>query len=650
MQKLRKFLKKNVQQIIGVVLVFAITGTLMNAGVLDFQANLLAGKQSAAFDGTTAPIKRAPSWVDLSTTEWKASYDQIPLNKFIDLPDYIPSQLTVPFSSLDFSKASDKAIRNAQVTFSTPYMGNYKLDGQEYAGSHLAVDIKIPYGTPVYAIANAVVFKAVNSTGGYGNHVVLRHDNVPSIDNPNSLTTYYSGYGHMSSLSVAEGDLVSKGQLIGYSGNSGTTTTPHVHFQIDNDQAPWHLYWPYTSKEAADAGLSFWEAVNAGLGKEKALATTISPMVYVQKYRNYSSSGTTSTTTVQPTVNTPVEPTSTNTATTTDELPPIDVAPSDPVQPVNVSVQPTVDVTPAGQELADFELKYNSSFKIGTAQTFKLLALDKDGQIITNFKPDNEVYLKVENGSATLNKSYLNGQDFAEGVAEFTLTPNAGFGIRVSATMGDITKTSEILQESGFTDLDQNDESFVAINFLKNNDIVRGYPDGSFKPESNVSRVEALKFIYEGLNKEVKPKAVLEFSDTDSKAWYARYIAAAQNEGVVKGYPGNLFKPANSVTRAEFIKMLMEASGFNGKDYVTVKQPYADVAGNEWFYSYVALAKDKNLIDSSTNKFRPNENMTRAEVAQILYKTILMQASGKIKFENNLVVSLDQIANFYSQV
>jgi murein DD-endopeptidase MepM/ murein hydrolase activator NlpD len=636
---------------------------LFGSGVLDFQANLLAGKKSAPFDGTTAPVKKTPSWVDLSTTEWKNSYDQIPLNKFIDLPDYIPSQLTVPFASLNFSKASDKAIRNAQVTYSTPYMGNYKLDGQEYAGSHLAVDIKIPYGTPLYAIANGIVIKAANSSGGYGNHIILRHDDVPSIDNPNVLTTYYSGYGHMSSLSVAEGDSVAKGQLIGYSGNSGTTTTPHVHFQIDNDQAPWHLYWPYTSKEASDAGLSFWEAVNAGLGKEKALAATINPMVYVQKYRNYSSSGTSSTpvnnstATTTPAVTpadnsntTTVQPSTPDSNTAPDELPPIDAADNTPSQPVNISTQPAVDVTPAGPELADFEMKYNLSFKIGAEQVFTLIALDKDGQIIRNFQPKNEVYLKIENGSATLNKSYITAADFSDGVAQFTMTPTAGFGIRVSATSGNITKISEILQESSFTDLNQNDENFVAINFLKNNDIVKGYPDGSFKPASKVSRVEALKFIYEGLNKEVRPKAMLEFADTDSKAWYARYIAAAQKDGVIKGYAGNLFKPANSVTRAEFIKMLMEASGFDGKSYVPSKQPYSDVVVKDWYYTYIGLARDKNLLDTSTNLFRPNQEMTRSEVAQILYKTILMKASGKIKFENGLVVNADDIASFYSKV
>jgi len=659
MQKLRKFLKKNVRQIMGIVAAFMVTGLLLNANMLDYQANLLfGGKKSAPFDGTTYPVKKVPSWVDLTTSEWKLPYDQIPLNKFIDLPEYIPSQLVVPFASLDFKNAADKAIRNAQVTYSTPYMGDYKLDGREYAGSHLAVDIKIPMGTPLYAIANGLVIKSDSQTGGFGNSVVLRHDDVPSMNDPATLTTYYSGYGHMSSIVVNEGDLVSKGQLIGYSGESGTATTPHVHFQIDNDQAPWHIYWPYTSKEASDAGLSFWDAVNAGLGKDKALATTISPVAYVQKFLNYSgkASDTSTNNTVTPT---PAGTTSTATtvsptlpAATVDnstELPPANTT-TTPAQPVNITTQPTVDVTPATPALAALDLQYNDSFKVGTPQIFKVMALDNSGQLIQNFQSNQEISIKLENGSGTLDRTYLTAKDFDNGIAQFSLTPTADFGIRVSITSGAISKTSDVLEESSFSDLNQTDENFVAINFLKNNDIVRGYPDGTFKPNNNVTRVEALKFIYEGLNKDVKPRAFLQFADTDSKAWYARYIAAAQKDGVIKGYANNLFKPANPVTRAEFVKMLVEAAGYDGQNYVALGKSYSDVKAKDWFYTYVSLARDKNLLDTSTNLFRPNDPIKRADVAAILYRTILVSVNHSRNFDKSLVVNADDLAQFYKKV
>jgi murein DD-endopeptidase MepM/ murein hydrolase activator NlpD len=399
---------------------FAVAGLMINASTWDFQASVLAGKKSAPFDGTVAPIKKVPNWVALSSSEWKAAYDQIPLDKFIDFPEYTPSQLIVPFSTLNLSKAADKVIRNAQVTFSTPYMGNYKLDGQEYAGSHLAVDIKIPSGTPVYAIANGVVVKALNQSSGFGYHVVLRHDEVPSINNADVKTTYYSGYAHLSNYVVAEGDLVSKGQLIGSSGSSGTATTPHLHFQIDNDQAPWHMYWPFTSKDAADAGVNFWDGVSAGLGREKALATTINPLVYVQKYKN---SGNTSAESALP-----VTPAAVVTVPVIATPPVVTTVTSTPAEPAAIVAQPTVNAKPAAVELAGFKFKHSETFTVGNSVSVQVIALDKDGKVIADFSPNGEFSLKLENGGGTLSKSYLSSVDFHDGVAEFSIMPTVDFG------------------------------------------------------------------------------------------------------------------------------------------------------------------------------------------------------------------------------
>ncbi len=642
----RQFIEKNVVQLSGIMALFMVGALLLNSSSVYHYANVLSGQKSAEFTGTVLPVQKSPNWVALSSAQWKLPYNQLPQDKLIDLPKYTPSELAIPFEQIDFGSTTDKNIRNAQVTFSVPYMGNYKLDGKEYAGSHLAVDIKIPLGTPVYAIANAVVVKAATSSTGFGNNLVLRHDDVPSIDDQSVKTTYYSGYAHLQSYDVSEGEMVQKGQLIGYSGESGTGTTPHLHFQIDNDQAPWHIYWPYTSKEASDAGYSFYEAVNAGFGRDKAMATTINPLVYVQTHLNSSGVNTTPVAPTPVTVETVVITPVVTAPEVTDELPPAEIVPTN--DPVNISAQPTVEAAPVVPKLAALELKYSDSFKVDAEKTFKVIALDENGNVITAFKPTSELYLKVENGSATLNKTYLKASDFNEGVAEFSITPTADFGIRVSVSAGNVTEISKILNESSFTDVNEADHTSVAINFLKTNGVVRGYSDGSFKPKNPVSRVEALKFIYEGLNKDVKKKVVLEFSDTDSKAWYARYIASAQQEGVVKGYQGNIFKPANPVTRAEFVKMLMEAAGYSPLGYEPISDSFTDVAKNDWYYSYVSLAAHKNLIGTSTNKFRPNEYMTREEVSEVLYKMILVQVKGDKEYSGDMVVNAEEVVDFYT--
>jgi murein DD-endopeptidase MepM/ murein hydrolase activator NlpD len=85
---------------------------------------------------------------------------------------------------------------------------------------HEGIDIAVPSGTPVVASASGTVIVA-GWMGGYGNLVV--------VDHGNGIAT---AYGHNTSVTVGVGLSVSQGQLIAYSGNTGHSTGPHVHFEV----------------------------------------------------------------------------------------------------------------------------------------------------------------------------------------------------------------------------------------------------------------------------------------------------------------------------------------------------------------------------------------------------------------------------------
>lgn len=84
---------------------------------------------------------------------------------------------------------------------------------------HKGIDIGVAY-QPVYAAASGIAYNAYNP-GGYGTYVMLFHGNG-----------YVTLYGHLSTSKVADGQTVSKGQVIAISGNSGGSTGPHLHFEI----------------------------------------------------------------------------------------------------------------------------------------------------------------------------------------------------------------------------------------------------------------------------------------------------------------------------------------------------------------------------------------------------------------------------------
>jgi murein DD-endopeptidase MepM/ murein hydrolase activator NlpD len=87
---------------------------------------------------------------------------------------------------------------------------------------HHGQDFNTPYGTEVYATGNGKVIGAGYNTGGFGNCVVIDHG-----------YGYQTTYGHLSSIKVSKGTDVKRGDLIGLSGSSGTSSGPHLHYQID---------------------------------------------------------------------------------------------------------------------------------------------------------------------------------------------------------------------------------------------------------------------------------------------------------------------------------------------------------------------------------------------------------------------------------
>jgi murein DD-endopeptidase MepM/ murein hydrolase activator NlpD len=92
--------------------------------------------------------------------------------------------------------------------------------GWRWGRMHEGIDIAVGNGTPVVASASGTVIVA-GWMGGYGNLVV--------VDHGNGIAT---AYGHNTSIAVGVGQSVAQGQLIAYSGNTGNSTGPHVHFEV----------------------------------------------------------------------------------------------------------------------------------------------------------------------------------------------------------------------------------------------------------------------------------------------------------------------------------------------------------------------------------------------------------------------------------
>lgn len=90
---------------------------------------------------------------------------------------------------------------------------------------HPGVDFSAPKGTPVYATGDGEVRKVRSSFGGYGKQIEIDHG-----------YGYVTKYAHLSAFNVKKGQKVKRGECIGYVGNSGRSTAPHLHYEVHKDR------------------------------------------------------------------------------------------------------------------------------------------------------------------------------------------------------------------------------------------------------------------------------------------------------------------------------------------------------------------------------------------------------------------------------
>jgi len=87
---------------------------------------------------------------------------------------------------------------------------------------HYGQDFSVPYGTEVYATGDGIAIESGWNSGGFGNYIVIDHGNG-----------LRSTYGHLSDIKVVKGMNVKRCDLIGLSGSTGTSSGPHLHYQIE---------------------------------------------------------------------------------------------------------------------------------------------------------------------------------------------------------------------------------------------------------------------------------------------------------------------------------------------------------------------------------------------------------------------------------
>ena len=373
------------------------------------------------FTGTVPPIANVPDlerWAALGGDVRSHTFRQVPADVLVALPLYD-------------GNAQETSLEKR--VYYVHHLGTYDTGRGE--GSHPGVDIAVPVGTPVQSIAAGIVTRADNDPGGYGNFIVVKHPNVPDPDRPGAVTALYSVYGHLSAIGVGEGAVVMKGEQIGLSGKTGFATGPHLHFQIDRDSAPWHPYWPFTSAEARTAGLSFVQAINQGLHRERGKDFTLDPIPWIAGHQQYTAPVATADTAEKSSSASSRRPMTVaerralrlskrGTAVAVAEPVKAPVTAAAPSSANSSSSAASVAARTGIGAVAGLRISHDGSFtKTRGWERVTLMLLDADGRVVTDSSSTERITLRTAYGRAEFKPSVVSIADFRNGVVQVEMLP-----------------------------------------------------------------------------------------------------------------------------------------------------------------------------------------------------------------------------------
>lgn len=164
------------------------------------------------------------------------------------------------------------------------------------------------------------------------------------------------------------------------------------------------------------------------------------------------------------------------------------------------------------------------------------------------------------------------------------------------------------------------DDYAESVAVLNGMGVFKGYEDGSFKPEGNITRAEVATIVYRIYTADVakNDKSGLyatynKFSDMAGAGWAQGYIGYCANASLVKGYPDGTFKPSGKVTGYEVLAMILRAVGYDKNN---------EFSGADWALHVAQTAQQLGVLDNVAKTTDLNAPASRELVAELLFQGI----------------------------
>ena len=273
---------------------------------------------------------------------------------------------------------------------------------------------------------------------------------------------------------------------------------------------------------------------------------------------------------------------------------------------------------------------------------------------VSNFAPVRLSYTvrltTPETGYGTYGVTDLNGDEIVDGTRESVkladalytnesaiLTPknsNGDIGVDEKFPKPSVSYTVKPSYRPPVPTVEIPDEDALGLNTDDHFAYIIGYPDGTVRPNGQITRAEATTIFFRLLTDDSRDANLTKtngYTDVAFDAWYNTAVSTMTKAGIVDGYPDGTFRPDAPITRAEMAKIISLFAKLDKSE-----SRFSDIAGH-WAEAYIRLAAGNGWIAGYPDgTFGPQRNITRAETA-----TMINRVLDRVPSEESRLLSRD---------
>jgi hypothetical protein len=176
-----------------------------------------------------------------------------------------------------------------------------------------------------------------------------------------------------------------------------------------------------------------------------------------------------------------------------------------------------------------------------------------------------------------------------------------------------------VLPQGQYHDVSTKYWAYTPITNLSKKGVMSGYEYSQFKPEKSVTRAEAAKMVANALGLK-SSSTTSKFKDVSTSFWGVNAINAVKEAGIITGYPDGTFKPNQEMTRDEIAELITKTFVLTDKG---TENSFPDVKEGYWAYDSIQLLSENNIASGfDDNTFKPQNDTSRAEFSTFLYRAL----------------------------